>query len=123
MHKKYERCWCNGSDWDVDLMDIELPSSPATYTTNKINQQLLLINVNKTIINKRPSSLKQLQSQVQIRQPPPGWSNWRNKISTATNQSNKSQKDNEKGNRNLTEEIPINKIIIKGFKNNFPKGI
>ena len=35
--KKYERCWCSGLDWDVDLMDIEPPSSPATYHNNKIN--------------------------------------------------------------------------------------
>ena len=97
-------------------MDIEPPSSPATYPNNKINQRPLLINVNKTNINKRHSNLKTSQSQVQIRQPPPGWPNWRNKISTATNQINKSQNDNEKGDRNLMAEVPINKIIIKGFK-------
>ena len=104
-------------------MDKEPPSSPATYPNNKINQQPPLININKTNINKRSSSLKPLQSHVQIRQPSPGWPNWRNEISTATNQINKSQKDNEKGNRNLMEEIPITKIIIKGFKTISQKGI
>ena len=43
--KKYERCWCNGSDWDANLMDIEPPNSPATNPSNKTN------------MNKRPSSL------------------------------------------------------------------
>ena len=28
--KKHERSWCNGSDWDADLMDIEPPNSPTT---------------------------------------------------------------------------------------------
>ena len=42
--------------------------------------------------------------------------NWRNEISIATSKSNKSQKDNEKGDKNVMEEIPNNKIIIKGFK-------
>ena len=58
--KKYERCWCNGLDWDADLMDIEPPCSPATYPNNKPNQQPLLVNFNKTNINKRPTSLKLL---------------------------------------------------------------
>ena len=103
-------------------MDIEQPSSPATNPNNKTNQQPLLINFDKTNMNKRPSSLKPVQSQVPTRQPPPGWLNWRNKISIATSKSNKSQKDNEKGNKDVTEEIPINKIIIKGFKlKQFPK--
>ena len=29
-----------------------------------------------------------MQSQVPIRQPPPGWSNWRNEISLAINNNN-----------------------------------
>ena len=47
--KKYERCWCNGSDWDADPMDIEQPSSPAT-NPNKTNQQPLLINNTKDFL-------------------------------------------------------------------------
>ena len=31
--KKYERCWCNASDWDADPIDIEQPNSPTTTTT------------------------------------------------------------------------------------------
>ena len=24
---KYYRCWCNGSDWDEELMEVELPKA------------------------------------------------------------------------------------------------
>ena len=32
--KKYDRCWCNGSDWDVDLMEVEQTNSPLINLTN-----------------------------------------------------------------------------------------
>ena len=48
--KKHNRCWCNGSDWDVDLMEVELPNSPTTNPSNK---------------TKQPNSL----TQISIRQP------------------------------------------------------
>ena len=67
--KKHNRCWCNGSDWDVDLMEIELPNSPATNFSNITN----------TI--KQPNSLKQ----ISIRQPPPGWTKFRSSIINKSN--------------------------------------
>ena len=36
--KKHNRCWCNGSDWDVDLMEVEPPNSPTTNLSNKTKQ-------------------------------------------------------------------------------------
>ena len=98
--KKHKRCWCNGSDWDADLRDMEPPNSPAT-------------NPIKTNTNKRSSSLKQ----VQIWQSPPGWSKCRN---GATNECNKAQMDNGQE-KSLMDEIPIDKIIIKGFKSTSQK--
>ena len=96
--RKHNRCWCNGSDWDTDLVDIEPPNSPDTNPSNTTN------------ITKRLNSLKQ----VSIRQPPPGWPKCRN---GATNKSNKAQMDNgQRNNGSLMDEIPIDKIIIKGFR-------
>ena len=34
---KYNRCWCNGSDWDEDLMEVELPKGPTNNQGNKTN--------------------------------------------------------------------------------------
>ena len=35
---KYNRCCCNGSDWDEDLIEVELPKSPTNdQSSNKIN--------------------------------------------------------------------------------------
>ena len=139
--KKYERCWCNASDWDADPIDIEQPNSPTTNNeNNKTNKQPL--GNNRTKARTKPSSLKpvqmpppngddeeldwnenlhlhrycaKVQSQVPFREPLPGWSNWRNEISMAT--KNKSLNPNDKkGNKHITpEETPTN-IIIKDPK-------
>ena len=34
---KHNRCWCNGSDWDEDLMEVEPPKAPTNDQNNKIN--------------------------------------------------------------------------------------
>ena len=56
-----------------------------------------------------------VQSQFPIRQPPPGWSNWRNEISTVTN-NNKSLNNDEKGDKHVRPEETPNNIIIKNPK-------
>ena len=48
---KHDRCWCNSSDWDEDLIDIENPTN----------------NTNPNLDSKKTS-------QISFRQPPPGWS-------------------------------------------------
>ena len=36
---KYNRCLCNGLDWDEDLMEVELPKSPTNVqSSNKTNK-------------------------------------------------------------------------------------
>ena len=54
--KKYDRCWCFKSDWDEDLIDIKTYKAP---TKKSNNSQTLSIAV------------------VPIRQPPPGWVEYR----------------------------------------------
>ena len=49
----YNRCWCNSSDWDEELVDIENPT-----------------NADPTLERKRPSS-------TSFRQPPSGWAEFR----------------------------------------------
>ena len=69
--KKYDRCWCYKSDWDNDLMDIEIPK---VLTNGSNNPQKLSL------------------AMVPIRQPPPGWVEYRrwvtkqntNKVKTLT---------------------------------------
>ena len=34
---KYNRCWCNGSGWDEDLMEVELPKAPTNDQNDKTN--------------------------------------------------------------------------------------
>ena len=127
----------------IDIEQPNTPTTN-TNNNNKTNKQPLLSNFGnkRTKVRTRPSSLKpvqmplpkgddeesdwnenmylhqycaKVQSQVPIRQPPPGWSNWRNKISTVTN-SNKSLNNNEKRDTYvMPEEIP-NNIIIKNPK-------
>ena len=97
---KHNRCWHKGSDWDEDLMKVELPKSPTINQSNKTN----------TI--KHPNSL----TLISIRQPPPGCSEFKRSI---INKSNNAQMDNEnRTNRhgNTIDEIPIDKIVIKGLR-------
>ena len=54
---KHDRCWCNSSNWDEDLIDIE----------NSTN------NTNPNLESKKPS-------QTSFRQPPQGWSESRRKV-------------------------------------------
>ena len=80
--KKYNRCWCNGLNWDVDLMEVEQPNSPPVNPTDTTNP------------TKRPNSIKL----VSIRQPPPGWSEFR------------------KGTLNKSNIASLDKIIIMGLR-------
>ena len=76
--KKYNRCWCYRSDWEDELIEVEMPN---------IQRKL-----NVTV--------------VPIRQPPPGWVEYRRHITKwYTNES-----------ESLREENPIEKLIIKGIK-------
>ena len=98
---KYNRCWCNGLDWDEDLMEVEPPKSPTNYQSS-----------NKTNNAKQSNNL----TLVSIRQLPPGWSEIRRSI---INKSSNSQMDNENrtnGQGNTMDEIPLDKIIIKGIR-------
>ena len=124
---------------DADPIDIEQPNIPTT-NTNNTNKQTF--GNKRTKVRTRPSSLKlvqiptpkgddeesdwnenlylhqyhtKLKSQVPIRQPPPGWSNWRNESSTVTN-DNKSLNSDEKGDKHGTQEETPNNIIIKNPK-------
>ena len=51
--RTHNRCWCNSSDWDEELVDIENPN-----------------NADPNLESKRPSP-------TSFRQPPPGWSEFR----------------------------------------------
>ena len=53
---KHYRCWCNSSDWDEDLIDIENPTK----------------NTDSNLESEKPS-------QTSFRQAPPGWSESRRK--------------------------------------------
>ena len=78
-------------------MEVELPKHP----TNQ--------NINKTNNAEQLNSL----TLVSIRQPPPGWSEFRRSV---INKSNKAHTDNESktnGHRKTRDENPIDKIINK----------
>ena len=53
--RTHNRCWCNSSDWDEELVDIENPN-----------------NADPNLESKRPSP-------TSFRQPPPRWSEFRRK--------------------------------------------
>ena len=75
--KKHDRCWCDKSDWEVDLLEVELPKGPTNQNIDKIN------------------NIEQLNggTLVSIRQHPPGWSEFRRGV---INKSSKAQTDNER---------------------------
>ena len=54
--KKYNRCWYYKSDWDQDLIDVEVPKAPTKRSNNSQNLSIAIIP---------------------IRQPPPGWVEYR----------------------------------------------
>ena len=91
MHKKrYNRCWCDKSDWDEELMEIETPEG----LTNGPN-------------TKQPNIQRKLNvTVVPIRQPPPRWVEYRRHVMKQVTNEHKS----------LREENPIEKLIIKGIK-------
>ena len=60
--KRYDRCWCDKSDWDEELMDMETPKG----LTN-------IPNTNQPTIQRQPINM----TVVPIRQPPPGWVEYR----------------------------------------------
>ena len=35
--KRHNRCWCDKSDWEVDLMEVELSKGPTNQNINKTN--------------------------------------------------------------------------------------
>ena len=79
-------------------MEVEQPNSPPINLTDTTN------------LTKRPNSL----NPVTIRQPPPGWSEIRISV---TNKCNIVKMDNgHKTNESTMDEIPIDKIIIKGLR-------
>ena len=99
---KYNRCWCNGSDWDEDLTEVELPKAPTNNQNNKTNN------------TKQPNNL----SLVSIRQPLPGWSKFRKSI-ISKSKSNNVHMENEiraNGQDNTMGEIPLNRMIIRGIR-------
>ena len=96
----FDRYWYNGLDWDEDLIEVKLPKSPTIDLSDKTN----------TI--EQPNSL----TLILIRQPPPGWSTFRRSV---INKSSNAQTDNENrtnGQGNVMDEIPLDKIIIKGIR-------
>ena len=58
---KHDMCWCNSSDWDEDLIDIENPTN----------------NTNLNLESEKPS-------QTSFRECPPGWSESRRKAISKT---------------------------------------
>ena len=36
--KEHDRCWCDKSDWEYDLMEVEPPKIPTTNLSNKTKQ-------------------------------------------------------------------------------------
>ena len=88
--KKYDRCWCDKSNWDEELMEVEAPKG----LTNGPN-------------TKQPNiQRKRNVTVVPIRQPPPSWVEYRRCITK--------QDTNE--HESLREENPIGKLIIKGIR-------
>ena len=88
--KKYDRYWCDKSNWDEELMEVEAPKG----LTNGPN-------------TKQPNIQRKLNvTVVPIRQSPPGWVEYRKCITKQDTNECKS----------LREENPIEKLIIKGSK-------
>ena len=83
--KRYNRCWCDKSDWDENLMEVETPKglTNGPYTKQPNIQRKLNVTV------------------VPIRQPPPGWVEFRRHL-TKQNETNKC--------KDLREENPIDKL-------------
>ena len=87
--KRYNRCWCDNSNWDKELMEVEAPKGLTNGpNTNEPNIQRKL---NVTV--------------VPIRQPSPSWVEYRRGVTKQDTNKCKS----------LMEENPIEKLIIKGI--------
>ena len=99
---KYNRCWCNGSDWDGELMELELPKAPTNDQNNKTNN------------TKWPNNL----TLVSVRQPPPGWLEfWKSVISKSkSTNAHIENKNRANGWDNTIDEIPWNRIIIREIR-------
>ena len=100
---KYNRCLCNVSDWNEDLMEVEPLKNPT-------NDQ----NSNKTNHAKQPKNL----TLVSIRQPPPGCPEFRRSVINQSKSSN-AQMNNESrinGQGNTKNETPLDRIIIRGIR-------
>ena len=101
---KYNRCLCNVSDWDEDLMEVELPKSPT-------NDQ----NSNKTNHAKQPNNL----TSVSIRQSPSiGLSEFRRSVINQSKNSNAQMNNKSRinGQGNTKNETPLDRIIIRGIR-------
>ena len=90
--KRYDRCWCDKSNWDEELMEVETPRGLTNNPTNtQNNSQRQPINV----------------TLVPISQPSPGWVEYR-RCTVKQNRANEC--------KNLKEENPMEKLIIKGIR-------
>ena len=86
--KKYDRCWCDKSEWNKDLIEVEASKAPTKNKSNKSKNLTVAV---------RP-----------IRQPPPGWVEFRRQVTRQNiigNNEDKFRNDN-----------PIEKLIIKGTR-------
>ena len=86
--KNYDRCWCSKSNWDEGLLEVETPNG---HSDNPNANQLKPMNV----------------TVIPIRQPPPGWVEFRRCV-TKQNNTNEC--------KDLREENPIEKLIIRGIR-------
>ena len=91
--KRYNRCWCEKSDWDEELMEVETPKDPTTNNPSSDQNNIQKQPINITL--------------VPIRQLPPGWVEHRRHVV-------KQSRVNEC--ENLKEENPIEKLIIWGIR-------
>ena len=83
-------------------MEVELPKAPTNDQNNKTNN------------TKQPNNL----TLVSIRQPPPGWSEFRKGI-ISKSKSSHVHIENEiraNGQDNTMGEIPLNRIVIRGIR-------
>ena len=86
--KRYDTCWCGKSDWDEELVEVETPKS-LTHSPNTNKHKPMNVKV------------------VPIRQPLSGWVEFRRCVT-------KQNKINEC--KDLREENPIKKLIIRGIR-------
>ena len=116
VNAKFNQCWCDGSDWDDEVIVIDPPNHPTPTPTRNleiyINITKQKFDLNNTNNTNHPNKL----TVYLIRNPPAGWTKFRQdflrEAAKAKETTDTNKRTNENGNG-----------IIKGIRSNSLRGI